>query len=247
MSDLVLSNLTINGRQVGLFEFQPDPTYPEMNYLQSGYEAGTYYSTLYWWVPRTNRFITGEHPLFGFGRWGGHDTTQIFAVKDYSWHPDYGFGFMGKLKYQQSSGVSRMDFGDSRSDNYLDRRAIMVNEFDQSHYDLGYTVLYGGVQSFSRNPFSGDWMSGDEGHLFNMTIEDDDIGYIIGNNFYQLSSIRTCDCSKYAYYFTTKPAEFENISVGDNVIVRNWHRDGMITGNMLHSSQSNFGWWWEVN
>lgn len=247
MSDLVLSNLTINGRPIGVFDVQPDPTYPTMNYLQSGYAAGTYFSTLYWWVPRTNRFITGEHPWFCFARWGGGGTTQIFAVKDYSWHPDYGFGFMGKLKYQQNSGESRMDFGSSRSDNYLDKRAIMVNDFDQSGYELGYTVLYGGVQSFSSNPFNGDWMKGDEGHLFNMTIESDDVGYIIGNDFYQLSPIRTCYYSEYAYYFTTKPDEFNNLSVGDNVIVRNWYRNGMIAGNMLHSSQSNFGWWWEVN
>ena len=36
MSDLVLSNLTINGRTVGLFEFQPDPPAPTFPSVQIG-------------------------------------------------------------------------------------------------------------------------------------------------------------------------------------------------------------------
>ena len=241
MSNLVLSNLTINGRPVGLFEEEPEPLFPVMNTLQSGYKPNGYFSTFYWWVPRTNRMLTGERPFFCYARWGGSSQTQIIAVKSYS-GDNTSFSFSGKLKYQQASGLSRTGFGNSSSSNYTTIRNSMVN-FTGT---LGYTVLSGSVQTFSTNPFNGNWTMGDEGHLFNMTIEEDDLGYIIGSEMNQLSPVRTCDCSLNAYYFTTKPSEFNSKSVGDTITVSNWTGGTDVGGNMLQSSQSNFGWWWEV-
>jgi hypothetical protein len=112
--------------------------------------------------------------------------------------------------------------------------------------NLGYVTLSGSVQNFSSNPFDGNWMHGDEGHLFNVTIESDDVGYIIGNEFNQISGVRTCTCDKNSYYFVTKPSEFNNKSVGDTITVTGWTGGTDAGGNMLHSSQTNFGWWWEV-
>lgn len=241
MSELVLSNLTINGRPVGLFEEEPEPSFPIMNTLQSGYRPSGYFGTLYWWVPRTTRMINGDKPFFCFAKWGGSSTTQIIAVKSYS-GDNTNFSFSGKLKYQQQSGQSRTNFGTASSSNYNTIRTSMIN-FTGT---LGYTDLSGSVQSFSSNPFNNNWQYGDEGHLFNMTIEEDDVGYIIGNEYNQLSPVRTCDCSLNAYYFTTKPIEFNNKVVGDTITVSNWTGGTDVGGNMLHSSQSNFGWWWDV-
>ncbi len=218
----------------------PAPQFPDMTYLQQGYVPSGYYSTLYWWVPRTVRMLNGERPFFCFGKWGGSSTTQIIAVKSYT-GDNTSFNFTGVLKYQQPSRNSRTGFGNSNSSNYLDIRQSMIN-FTNT---LGYTVLSGGVQSFTSNPFNGDWTRGDEGHLYNMEIESDDLGYIIGNEYNQLSSVRTCDCDLHAYYFQTKPSEFSNKQIGDTISVSNWSGTDA-GGNMLHSSQSNFGWWWEV-
>lgn len=218
----------------------PDPLFPDMTYLQAGYIPSGYYSTLYWWVPRTTRMLNGERPFFCFAKWGGSSTTQIIAVKSYS-GDNTTFNFSGVLKYQQPSNNYRTGFGNSNSSNYLSIRQSMIN-FTGT---LGYTVLSGGVQSFTSNPFNGDWTRGDEAHLYNMEIESDDLGYIIGNEYNQLSSVRTCDCDLHAYYFQTKPSEFSNKRIGDTISVSNWSGTDA-GGNMLHSSQSNFGWWWEV-
>jgi hypothetical protein len=243
MSDLVLSNLTINGRPVGLFEFQPDPPFPSMTYLRSGFvqPSPTRPTNLFWYIPRTNRIINGERPWFCYGRWGGSGYTCIVGVKQCSISNNT-ITYSGKVKYKANSNQPRTGFGNTSSSDYLNIRQSMVNFTDT----LGYTVLYGGVQSFSSNPFNGDWTKGDEGHLFSMTVESDDIGFIVGTTQYsQYSAIRTCECEQHAYYYVGTLSELNSAIIGDTV-------NGSFTGtdcggNMLHSSQSNFGWWWEVN
>lgn len=221
------------------------PVLPTMNTIQAGYRPTGYYRTFYWWVPRTTRMLVGEKPFFCYGRWGDSDTkTQIIAVKSCS-GDNNNFNFSGILKYQKSAKQARTALGYNGRASKSDYK-IYKNTIINFTGVLGYVVLFGGVQSFSSNPFNGDWTNGDEGHLFDMTIEDDDIGYIIGSEMEQLSPVRTCNCESHAYYFTTKPSEFNNKVIGDTITVTNWTGGTDVGGNMLHSSQTNFGWWWEV-
>lgn len=231
----------VAGRPLVVFETDPAPLFPDMTYLQSGYPTSGRYTYLYWWVPRTNRFITGEHPYFQFAKWGNSSTnTYIIAVKSCSGDAS-AFSFTGVCKYSQASGQSRDHLTDGTANNYLTLRNQMVN-LDWSK-KLYYTVLGGSVQNFSSNPFDGNWMHGDEGHCFDMVVESDDIGYIIGNGFNQLSPIRSCDCTAHAYYFTTNV--LGSLTVNQTVTINDW-QGTELNGNMLHSCQSNFGWWWEV-
>lgn len=245
MSDLVLSNLTIQGRPVGIFEVEPEPLYPTITNLKSGYYPAQGYGTgtTYWWIPRTTRMLTGERGFFSFAKWGGSSTTTIIAVKSYSGNYS-NFSFSGKVVYSKPSNYSRTGLGDTNSSNYLTTRNSMINFTD----DLCYTVLSGGVQSFARDPFNGNWTRGDEGHLFNMTIESDDLGYIIGNKFRQYQTCRFCekDGDYSSILFTNVSYDLTGYALNDEVTISNWSGED-VNGIMLQSSQSNFGWWWEVN
>ena len=222
----------------------PTGSYPTITNLKSGYYPNKGYGTgtTYWWIPRTSRLITGERPFFSFAKWGGSSTTTIVAVKSYS--GDYSnFSFSGKVVYSKPSNQSRTSWGNTNSSNYTTTRSSMMNFTE----DLGYTVLDGGVQSFSSNPFNGDWTYGDEGHLFNLTIEDDDLGYIIGNKFRQYQCCRFCekDGNYSSILFTNSSYDLTGYSLNSTVSMSNWSGEDA-DGIMLQSSQSNFGWWWEV-
>lgn len=214
---------------------------PDMNVIQSGYVPNIRQTSFYWYIPRTTRFLNGEMPYIAQLKYGSNSTTQIFAIKQIVDNGPNDLSFTAKLKYQQVSNPSRTNFGNSNSSNYLTRRATMQTFTGI----MGYSVLQGGVQQYTSNPFDGDWQKGDEGALFNMTIEEDDLGYIIGNEVYERENARTCECEKSAYYFTTKPNEFLNLNVGDTISVDHWTNGTAISGNVLHCSQSNFGWWWD--
>jgi len=67
--------ITINNKWCEEY-VEPTPLYPIMNTLQSGYRPSDYYTTFYWWVPRTNRMLNGERPFFCYARWGGYSTTR---------------------------------------------------------------------------------------------------------------------------------------------------------------------------
>lgn len=221
-------------------EHQEDPAYPNMTYLKQGHVNPGSQSNVFWYIPRTNRILVGESPWFCYARWGGSGYAYVVGVKQCNINNNQ-ITYSGKLKYKETSGRSRTNFGSSNSTNYLTIRQSMVNFTSE----LGYTVLGGGVQSFTSNPFNGNWTMGDEGHLFNLTVESDDIGFIIGTtNYKQTSPVRTCDCDQHAYYYIGSLSELTSANVGDTVSGSFNGTD--CGGNMLHSSQSNFGWWWEV-
>lgn len=221
-------------------EYKDTPAFPGMTYLKQGSVSPGSPSNLFWYIPRTTRILDGERPWFCYARWGGSGYAYVVGVKQCNINNNQ-ITYSGKLKYKETSNRSRTDFGSTNSTNYLTRRQSMI-DFTGI---LGYTVLGGGVQSFTSDPFNGNWTMGDEGHLFNLTVESDDIGFIVGTtNYNQISPVRTCDCDQHAYYYEGTLSELESANVGDTVSGTFNGTD--CGGNMLQSSQTNFGWWWEV-
>ena len=223
----------------------PTGSYPTITNLKSGYYPAKGYGTgtTYWWVPRTTRMITGERPFLCFAKWGSGSTTTIVAVKSYSGNYS-NFSFSGKVVYSKPSNQSRTDWGNTNSSNYTTTRTSMMNFTG----DLGYTVLAGSVQSFSSDPFNGNWIYGDEGHLFNYTIEDNDLGYIIGNKYRQYQCCRFCekDGNYSSILFTNTSYNLTGYALNDEISMSNWSGED-VNGIMLQSSQTNFGWWWDNN